>query len=305
MKLNTIKKNALHSCVCVNESTMAFLSHEEKQLEILVSSDPRAGAVVTESGSRMEIRFDEPMTIPREASNVELQVAGVNIWRTTPNVRAGINDRLEVFVDNVSVDTTIPEGNYDLDSLNQAIAVALNQLPLLGYISPALVEQTIEFVEDLATERVVLNITTDTNFTITFGPGSFGALLGFDDGEYGPPVILPPPGNTRFYTKEGQNRMNMTVIEYYLVHTDLVPRGLRVNGGFFQVAAQVLVEGGIGKQQVYAPTNPPKCRAQYLAGNSIDRITVWLTDHNNLPISTGGEPFVVRFIITYQVPIKA
>jgi hypothetical protein len=279
---------------------MAFLSHEPKQLEILISSDPAAGGIVSQNGSRVDIRFDEPLRVPVNAVNVELQVAGTSVWYTQPNIITGINDELKVEVDGVTITKTLPQGQYNLESLILEIEVLLDTFP--EFISPNLVEQTLSFSADVARERVVIKINTATNFRIVFGPNGFGSLLGFVDGTYGPPFVPMRPAPVS-YAVEGLNTQSLQTIEYYLVHSDIAPRGIRVNSGFQQVVAQVPLDAGSGQQTVYAPINPPKCRAQNLAGLSIDRMAVWITNEDNGPISS-PEPFSVRMIITYSLPLN-
>ena len=281
---------------------MAFLSHEAKQLEILVSSESNGGAVVSQNGSHATIRFDEPLSIPANAVNVELQVAGASIWYTTPNIISGVNNALKGFLGNAFFDTTIPEGLYTLVDLEEAIQYALN----VGTgIDPAVIAATLSIREDFANNHVVITISaTGTNFQLHLGPGSFGTLLGFAYDFYGPPIVQPiPPPGTRISMDEGGLVMTLAPIDFYLVHCDLVPRGIRVNAGFQQVVAQVLPDGGAGQQTVYQPINPPKCRAQTLAGSSVDRMSVWITDQNNLAIVTTEDPFSVRMIVTYSLPI--
>lgn len=274
-----------------------------KEISLLVTSDPSQGAVnVSPDGSRFSVQFDDPLTIPKEAVNVQVEVPEALVWWTVPNIITGQNDTFYIFGDD---DSAVPvpqlfviqieQGLYDLTGLNNALQSGLeaagartvdganNPLPLVS-LSP-----------DDATQKVLLrfnypNVTVD--FTQANTPRE---ILGFDSLVYGPypgaPLNILAPNVAAF------NQVN-----YFLIQSDLVQRGIRRNNRYNQIITQVNIDVAPGSQIVSTPFNPARTSADELAGTKRNILRFALTDDQNRAVNTNGEYWTARILITYDIP---
>ena len=88
---------------------------------------------------------------------------------------------------------------------------------------------------------------------------------------------------------------------YFQLHSDLVSRGIPLNGKYEQVIAQVLIDVPPGSQVVYQPHHPPRIAAPELAGARKSVLRFWLTDDASRPVDTNGEAWSARVVIRYSV----
>ena len=279
---------------------MSFIPEE---ISLIVSSDPDAGAINRSSdGSQFEIQLDgEGIQIPKDAINVNVSVEESTVWWVVPNIIEGQNNRMYIFGDNDSGGTElftieIPQGLYDLSGLNQAILSELetagaktvdgggNPLPLISLTA------------DDATQKVRLRFNYP-NVYVDFNPNDTPReILGFDATQYGPypaaPLSILAPNTAQF------NQVN-----YFLIHSDLVNKGIRFNNTYNQTIAQVLINVAPGSQIVSTPFNPARCNGQELAGSKRTNLRFWLTDDKQRPVNTNGEYFTARIVIHYQKPM--
>ena len=281
---------------------MSFIPEE---ISLIVSSDPDAGAInLSSDGSRFEIQLDdEGISIPKDAINVNVSVEESTVWWVIPNIITGENDTFYIYGDNDVTPAVpqlftvvIPQGLYDLGGLNQAVQAELesqgaktidgggNPLPLISLTA------------DDATQKVRIRFNY-TNVYIDFQPNNTPRqILGFDALQYGPypaaPLSILAPNVAAF------NQVN-----YFLIHSDLVNKGIRFNNSFNQTVAQVLIDVAPGSQIVSTPFNPAKCNAQELAGSKRTNLRFWLTDDQQRNVNTNGEHFTARIVIHYMRPM--
>ena len=275
-----------------------------EEINFLVTSDPKQGARnVTPSGSRFTVRLEEPIEIPKDALNCTITVEESTVWWTVPNIITGENDKLYVTGPtqaNPAVDQTvaivIPQGLYDVSGLNESVQ---NLLENAGFqVSdgvPAVSKPIFTITSDDATSKVVLRFeypTTEIDFTPADTPKN---ILGFDSLVYGPYVGAPQ--NILAPSVAGFNTVN-----YFLIHSDLAPQGIRFNNSYNQTISQVLIDVAPGSQIVSTPFNPAKSNCDRLAGTKIDTFTVWLTDDAQREVNTNGEYFSARIVIRWYHP---
>ena len=89
-------------------------------------------------------------------------------------------------------------------------------------------------------------------------------------------------------------------VNYFLIHSDLVPEGIRINGSFEQTIMQVLISVSPGSQIVSTPYNPPRISCPNLAGSFVNRAKFWLTDDKFRLVNTNGEAYSVRIAIRWD-----
>ena len=186
---------------------------------------------------------------------------------------------------------TIPVGLYDLDGINNTIQRELEVQGAKTDPSPL-----ISFSADDATQKVQMRLNyTDVSVDFTQA-GTPRTILGFDALVYGPsplaPIDILAPNTAGFNT-----------VNYFLIQSDLVQRGIRFNNVFNQTIAQVLINVLPGSQIVSTPFNPAKTNAQELAGTKRSNLRFRLTDDRGLPVNTNGEYWSARIVIEYLRPL--
>ena len=138
--------------------------------------------------------------------------------------------------------------------------------------------------------------TNYTNVYVDFQPaGTPRELLGFDALQYGP--YLGSPLNTL-----APNVAALNTVNYFLLASDLVQKGIRFNNRYNQVISQILINVAPGSQIVSTPFNPAKTDAQELAGAKRTNLRFRLTDERLRPVNTNGEYFTARVVIKYSIP---
>lgn len=281
------------------------MSFVPEEISLIVSSDPDAGAInVSSDGSQFEIQLDgEGIQIPKDAINVNVSVEESTVWWVIPNIITGENDTLYIYGDNDATPAVpqlftvvIPQGLYDLAGLNQAVQAELESLGARTVSASGDPLSLINLTADDATQKVRIRFNY-TNVYVDFQPNNTPRqILGFDAQQYGPfagaPLSILAPNTAQF------NQVN-----YFLIHSDLVNKGIRFNNSYNQTVAQVLIDVAPGSQIVSTPFNPAKCNAQELAGSKRTNLRFWLTDDKQRNVNTNGEYFTARIVIHYMRPM--
>ena len=282
------------------------MSFVPEEISLIVSSDPDAGAInVSSDGSQFEIQLDgEGIVIPRDAINVNVSVEESTVWWSIPNIIEGVNDKFYVFGDDDTLPVpvpqlftvVIPQGLYDLAGLNQALAAGLEALGARTVDAGANPLPLVSLTADDATQKVRIRFNY-TNAYVDFAPNdTMRDILGYNPIQYGPyagaPLSILAPNTAAF------NQVN-----YFLLHSDLVNKGIRFNNSFNQTVAQILINVAPGSQIVSTPFNPAKCNAQELSGSRRTNLRFWLTDDKQRNVNTNGEYFTARIAIHYMRPM--
>lgn len=277
-------------------------SYIDEEIDLLITSDTNQGARNKNSlGSEFTVFWgDGGIGIPNDAENINVSVVESNVWWTIPNIITGVNDKIYVYGDNDQAEPTsqlftitLPQGLYDLNGLNVAIQSGLeavgaktmsnnNLLPLIS-LSP-----------DSNTQKVRLRLNYANVYVDFTQPNTFREIIGFNSQIYGPnptaPVNILAPNVAAF------NQIN-----YLLIHSDIVDKGIRFNNTYNQTIAQVLINVAPGSQIVSTPFHPAKCNGEKLKG-STNSARFWLTDDSQRLVNTNGEDWNFRLVITYQRP---
>lgn len=273
-----------------------------EEISLLVSSDPTQGAINrTADGSQFEIQLEEPIEIPKDALNVNVSVEEATVWWVVPNIIKDKNDTFYVFGDLQAGGTQlfvvkVEQGLYDLSGLNNSIQSGLEALgakTVDGNNNPL---PLISLAPDEATQKVLLRFNYP-NVYVDFQPAdSPRELLGFDALQYGPFVGAP-------INQLAPNVASFNQVNYFLIASDLVQKGIRFNNRYGQVITQVLINVSPGSQIVSTPFNPAKSSARELAGSKRTNIRFRLTDDKLRPVNTNGEYFTARVVIRYLRPM--
>ncbi len=271
----------------------------KKQIDFIVSSNPLNGALnLSSDGSTFNVQYEEPLTIPKEAKNVTVEVQNAEIWWTVPNVITGENDKFRLIDTNAGSNpsgtaytgtVTIPEGLYDLSALSNTLETLL--------VNAGSAQGTFTLSADEATQKVQIifnNTGVSIDFTIA---NSCRDLLGWTSVVVGPHDPVP-------YTDTAPNIASFNQINYFLIHSDLVDRGLRYNNKYSQIMTQVLIDVSPGSQITYTPQWPAVTDGSHLRGAKRNYFRYWLTDDQDRLVNTASEYWSARIVIKYYIPIE-
>ena len=274
---------------------MAFVPHE---INLLATSDPEAGAInVSTDGSSFEIQLEDAIKIPDAAINVTISVEEATVWWSIPNVVTGVNDRFYCTVPRALDDLltayiiTIPSGLYDLTGLNNTLSRGLENAGAKMDGASA----SITFSPDNATQKVEMRLAFLGSIVSFVQADTFRDLLGFDPQVIGPTVVEP-------VTFLAENTAGFNTVNYFLIHSDLVSKGIRFNNKYNQSIAQVLIDVAPGSQIVSKPFNPARTNASQLIGDQRKNLKFWLSDDNNRAVDTKGEFWTARVVIKFLLP---
>lgn len=266
--------------------------------EVIFSSDPASGAQdVSAGGDAFSVNFSDPIIVPKNAVQVEVQMVESVIWFTTPNITA-LNQNLRITGPDTSdivrvYDIVVPKGLYDLSALSAAILRELEAATPKAKQTPY---PLVSFSADDATSKVIMYLNYDT-VSVDFSVArSLGPILGFDTDVFSNPVG-PLVGTPLPVTADVVARFN--TINSFLIHCDLARSGIRFNNTYYQIIGNPLIDVAPGKQIVYSPQYPPICEANHLRGQHRSRVKCWLTDDQNNPVDTNGEFWSFRLRLTY------
>lgn len=273
----------------------------EFKLPFIFSSSTASGALnVSPEGSSFGILFDRPLVIPRHAHNCYITVQNATCWWNFFNIFENVNDQIRVYYDDGIIIKdqvlTIDPGLYDLDHLEAEISRLL-----LAAVFP---QDLFVLLPDEATQKIIIqyNYTkTQINFTDAGSPRNFRDILGFNDRLV--PLILNPGPQILTYEKS-DNVAQFNNIEYILIHSDLVSRGIKINDRYSNTLAQVLIDKPPGEQLISSPFNPPQIPSKELIGEKRKSLRFWLTDQDNNLLNTNGEQWSLRLVIHYSIRMK-
>lgn len=297
-------------------------------MELIVSSGLGASEVSAD-GSEFSVELAQPLTIPREAQNVRLAVLGASVWWNTINIREDgvfntfllscntLNQQLPGTVPSTITPPTLHNvslkaGQYSLSDISDAIVRFL----IDNNVDPARAAEVLTLVPDGAAQRVVMTLTStgpangpwipntkNYGVSVAFTAGSFMAqLLGFNNLiAYSSPISGPAEARP-VRTFRAIRDATINPVDYFVIHSDLVQRGVNFNGTYSQIIAQVPITSRSGEQIVFIPEVPPRSSAQYLAGLMIRKFRMWLTDAVGQPVPTNGRIWSARLALTYHLP---
>ena len=265
----------------------------EYKLPFIFSSSASSGAQnISPDGSSFEVLLDRPLVVPRMAKNCYITVQNATAWWNIFNIELNINDQLDVeYFDGIltlNVTITVEPGLYDLEHLSAEMGREL--------LAAGIPQDLFVLVPDQATQKSVIQFNysgVQLDFDIA---RNFAAILGFNE------RLVPLAGQTTgVQFEKSDNIANFNTIDYLLIHSDLVSRGIRINDKYTNVIAQLLIDVPPGSQIVSRPFNPPEIPADELIGEKRKNIRFYLTDQDNKLVNTEGELFSCRLIIHYSL----
>lgn len=255
------------------------------EIPLLLISDANTGASnVSNDGSSFDVFLEDPILIPNNATSCTVEVQGSTIWWVMPNIITAVNDAFTLDDGISTYNITVPQGLYDLTTLGASVDSAL--------VAAGAATGLFTFIADSSTQKVVIRINqvgVSIDFTVA---NTFRVILGFNSVVLGPTVVA----QTDFLAN---NQAAFNQIDYFLIHCDLVDKGIRNNDSYWQTVAQIPIDVNPGSQIINNPQNPTKSPADHLIGGRKVRIRMWLTDQNNEVVNTNSETWSARIVIRY------
>jgi hypothetical protein len=267
------------------------MSTQRQSFSWLFSSSPVLGASsISRDGSQFTAILPEAFQLPENATNVTVEVNSATIWYNTFNVTEANNQfKFQRVTPAVLQTVFIPPGLYSFDALAAELYSQLSNAGITNY----------RLVANQPSQRVYESFVVQANGIVRteWPEGTFFDLVGFNQNRF---TVYP---NTVPVTYIGNRTARFNTVDYYLIHSSLVSRGIRTNGTFLQVIAQVPINAPPGAELLYEPQNPVVTPANELIGAIVSQVTTLLTDSNNNPVDTQGEAYTVGVVIRWSVPI--
>jgi len=263
---------------------------QNKQVPLFVSADPELGSInLTAGNDRFSVQFKNTLTFPPECQNMTIECNQATVWWTVVNIETGINDlfQLEVSGDAVYV-VTLEAGLYDVSALNNAVN---NDL-----VNQGLAAGLVSIIADNATQKILLSFST-AGLQVEWIAQSFFQLVGFNSLQ-----LVPAGGFTvGAFSELAPNIADFSDISSFLLHTSLVHNGIPLGDTASQALAQILINVRPGSQINFNPFNPIKLNVDHLRGQTINEISVWLTDQLNRTLDFNGQFFTALLVIKYHL----
>ena len=273
-------------------------------IDFQISSDAALGALnKSADGSTFSIRLDQNgLGIPRRAQAVTLEVLGAEMWYNTNNITS-TNNQIGITSAGITRNVSIEPGLYSIDTLQsgfeRAIRATLDTVLInsLFYVVNNVSTCYISFVGNQALNKVEIVITTVSNtiqidFSIATVPFSIAKLLGF---AYTLNIINP----NSVITLIGPNTPIFNSFNYYLIQSDIVANGIRINSTYQNIIAKIKVTCSPNQQNLYDPMNPTINLTPELAGDVRNQFRFTLLDSNLNYVNTKGELWSATIRLTY------
>ena len=244
---------------------------EEELLQKIVNntnSKFSSQIVLSSKETKFNTRFSPPISLD---SNKKYEIALVNLetYYSFPNVDS-TNNRLSLKLNDENPSyISIPEGSYEIESLNRELQTILEEKGYSGAVT---------FQPNRNTLKSIMVI--KPGYRVSFkGDRSLRQLLGFSDKWYKEGV------------HESENIVNILSINSILVNIDIIT-GSFINGVSKPVIYSFFPNVSPGFKIVETPYN-----LVYLpiATETIDHITTTITDQNHKPLNLRGETITIRF----------
>lgn len=271
------------------------MSYQDQVYSWIFSSNPALGAqAVSADGSTFSTFLQEPFQLPKNAFGIELGCISASVVYNQFNVTEANNRFIFEGVGvPIGLNTLlIPVGLYSFDELNRT----LRNLLLFSF---NVTNYTLVGVQ--ATQRVseVFQVTPSPQITRVHWPlGTFGNLLG-----YFPTRVTSNPASTAG-VYPGDETAAFNQIDFYLIQTSLLSRGIRTNNTFRGVIAQVPITDVPGSLISFQPQNIQWTAAPELGGGAtVTSVQTILCDSNGQPLPTYGEPWSVTLQIRWKIPL--
>lgn len=270
----------------------------------IFSSSIENGALNKSSdGSKFTINFDSPLFIPENAVNPKLAVISANIWNNSPNISALLNNnKFEIKDSQGTYSVTVPDGNYDIDTLNQTLGTSFDNLTPVRPFFPF--SNYFAITGNNATQRVNIEFkyaSSSADQQIIWANTTMRDLLGFDATSPTVPPLAPNPSHNTFLIAPSPARFNS--YNSFIIHSSLVNNGIQLNNNFFNIISVIPITAPTGTLNIYQaqePYNFSICTNLVGELNRKYSADFSLTDETNQPLNTSGEDYDFIILLSWE-----
>jgi len=261
------------------------MSSAPKSFSMVVSNRPGANNFVSNNGGRADLFLSDPVRIPTNTHNHSVKVTKASIWYNFPNITE-TNNLFSFSYNGATFNLYLPIGLYNVIDINNTISRSLSNLN-----DPSISSTFIQLQPNYSTSRVMITFEkAGTTFNAS-EPFSIGSILG-----------IPTPITSAFdgQVLTGINIATINTVNQIYIHSTIAgANGVRIDGDSGQVVASVPISSSPGTQILYQPFIPDVVPINSVSGQSISRISTWITDENNNILNTFGEKWEVTMLVTY------
>jgi hypothetical protein len=269
----------------------------------IFSSDPKNGAINrSPDGSRFTIQFTDPFFLPSNARNAKLQVVQSNIWNVSPNISSELKNDILQISDNNGIHTiNIQKGLYDIDTLFEQIAFEMDNIPLTRPVFPF--KDMVSITGNESTSKLYITFTeyaTIANLQFIWINSTVRDILGFNTTSLTNPVN--PSTTTSSFSLESDNTPKFNVYNSFIIHSDLVSTGIRLNNNFDNIIAQIPIKASVGELDIYRAQEPSVfALCNNLIGQQSQKwgCEFWITSETGIPLDQRGEYYDFIILISW------
>lgn len=269
----------------------------------IFSSDSKNGAINRSvDGSRFTIQFTDPFFLPPNAYNAKLQVVQANIWNVSPNISPQLGNNILQITDNNGTHTIqIATGLYDVDTLYAQMSYQFDNLLLNRPFFPF--KQMVDITGNESTNRLYITFTkaaTTANLEFIWANSTISSLMGFN-----PTSLTKPPEpstDDASFTLLSDDSPKFNVYNSFIIHSDIVSAGIRLNNNYDSIIAQIPITSSVGTLDTYRAQEPSifaLCNNLIGPRNQKWSAEFWITSETNVPLDQRGEYFDFVVIISW------
>ena len=273
----------------------------------MFSSATENGAINKSSdGSYFSIQFTNPLFLPEDAINPQIAVIAANIWNNSPNISKALNNNTFTIQDVNGVHTvTVPDGNYDVESLDQTLEILFSsQANAGGNRTFFPYNQYFRILGNNATQKINIEVfyAEGANQQILWDQSTIRNILGFEEKSPTTPQIQPQAGNPSWMIAPNIAKFN--AYNSYVIHSDLVLTGIQLNNNFYNIISIIPITATTGTLNIFEAHDPyPFSVINNLVGINNARYSAafWITDEKNKALYQ-SENWDIVVLMTYELP---
>lgn len=246
------------------------------------------GTVVSADGSTAFINLNQGIDIPIGVVECNIRVENANIWYTTANISAKLeNNTFDYLYNNIQQpQIVIPDGLYSIESLNDVLS--------REFVNRGQLENLIVLSGNESTQKVV--ITLQKYAQVDFTPyNSIRSVLGWTSQVF--PVTMPVVE----VNGTGDDIAKFNNIQNFTIRSDMIIDGLSINNVKSNLMAVVPIPSGAANNQIiYQPFRPSIIEIDSARGKKINNFYVSICDQNG-DLAAQSEPWTMLLVLSYKV----
>ena len=228
------------------------------------------------------------LVIPTQPPVPPIDLVTVPIVPTTVTANSAGWDYLE-----------LPDGLYSVSDLNSSLRRLMGN-KYIPNTTTRYSQSSITISANASTQRIIVEM--DPGFILGVAPYQNNICKTFGI------TIKDPEGIKYLHANdywEAESIAQLTPINSFLIHSDIIENGLRVNNGVANILTEIQLSGPPGSFLTYRPYLPYQLNGDHLKFGTRDTVRFYITDDKNRPIDMFGEAYSFSVIIKYKIDVSA